>query len=120
MKAEFLSPILTERFCQMMFSKQWPAREDGLKWLETQINRPNEVNAQDPAMLFVSCMAAIHYTIQDKVTAVQQRALSVLQALLAKHSKLKIGKKAELSEYIDSTTQGVMEKLGDGNSRVKE
>ena len=62
----------------MMFSKQWAAREEALKWLENQINRPTEVNAQDFSLLFISTLGAISFTINDKVAAVSIRALSVL------------------------------------------
>lgn len=119
-KAEPLIPILTEEFCKMMFSKQWPAREESLKWLENQINRPTEVSNNDFQVLFISCFGAISYTLVDKVAAVQVRSLSVLQALLAKHSKIKVLRKGEYIEYLDNTIQGVIEKLGDTNPKVKD
>ncbi|KAM3137982.1 hypothetical protein pb186bvf_009877 [Paramecium bursaria] len=119
-RATPLIPILTEEFCKMIFSKTWGAREDGLKWLEVQINRPTDVNAQDLSVLFVSAMGAINYTIHDKIAAVSQRAVSVLQALLAKHAKLKINKRPEFQEHLDQVILGVMEKLGDNNPRLKE
>lgn len=65
-------------------------------------------------------MAVINYTIHDKIPSVSQRSLSVFQALLAKHAKLKVTRKAEFGEHIDSICSGVMEKLGDNNIRVKE
>jgi hypothetical protein len=34
-KAEPLKDILTEDFCQKLFSKSWNAKEDALKWLDT-------------------------------------------------------------------------------------
>ncbi|CAD8188747.1 unnamed protein product [Paramecium pentaurelia] len=119
-KAEPLIPILTEEFCQKIFSKQWGAREDGLKWLEDQIGRPTQVNSQDPSIFFLSSIASINYTLGDKVAAVSIRSLSVLQSLLAKYPKIKINKSAEFNEHIDGILQSLMEKLGEQRKESAE
>ena len=50
-------------------------------------------------------MGAVSYTINDRIAAVNTKSVSLLQALLAKHNKLKINKKGDLIEYTDNTIQ---------------
>jgi hypothetical protein len=107
-KAETLIPILTEEFCKMIFSKSWNTKEEGLLWLETQIARPKDVNAQDVSVFFIACMGAVSFTINDRVAAVYGKAISVLQALLAKHQKLKVAKRGDFNEYTDTIIQVII------------
>lgn len=48
-------------------------------------------------------MAAVNFTINDRVAAVYGKSISVLQTLLAKFNKLKVPKRGDFSEYTDGS-----------------
>lgn len=111
--------ILTERCCEQLFSKNWPLREEGLKFLENELNRPTTIKADDSASLFQAIFSVVNFTIGDKITQVSQRSISLLMNLLAKPTP-KFSPKNEMVSYIDNVLGVLLEKVGDNNARVKE
>lgn len=111
--------ILTERVCEQLFSRNWPSREEGLKFLDSELARPTAIRAENPGDLFHAYFAAVNYTISDKIVQVTQRSLSLLLNLLSKPTP-KFSPRSELSSYIDNIIAVLLEKLGESNARVKE
>lgn len=116
---ENIIDIITERCCEQLFSKNWTLREEGLKFLENELNRPTLIKAEDPGSLFNAIFAAVHFTIGDKIIQVSQRSISLLLTLLAKPSP-KFNPKNEMISYIDNVLGVLLEKIGDNNPRMKE
>ena len=50
-------------------------------------------------------MGAVSFTISDRIAAVYARSMSLLQALLKKHSRVKMGKRGDFTEYSDNVIQ---------------
>ena len=111
--------ILSEKCCEQLFSRNWPVREEGLKFLDNELSRPTIVRCEDSSALFQAYFAAIHYTIGDKVFQVSQRAVSLLLNLLAKPTP-KFSPKNEMISFIDNVLGVLLEKVGDNNVRMKE
>lgn len=111
--------VITERCCEQIFSKNWPQREEGLKFLENELNRPTTIHADDAASLFQAIFAVVNYTIGDKISQVSQRSLSLLMNLLAKPTP-KFSPRNEMTTYIDNVLIVLLDKIGDNNARVKE
>ena len=118
--AEPLVPFLGEDICRKIFSKNWNAREEGMTTLETETTRDSGVlNSQDPGALFAAVMGAVSYTVSDKIIQVSQKSMTLLTTLLNKPPP-KIHNKQELLTYVDSTSTGLLEKIGDNNPRNRE
>lgn len=111
--------ILTERCCEQLFSRNWPSREEGLKFIESELSRPTVIRAENPGDLFQACFAAVNYTINDKIVQVSQRSLSLLLNLLSKPTP-KFSPRSELSAYIENVLSVLLEKVGENNARIKE
>ena len=116
---ENMIDYITERCCGQLFSKQWSLREEGLKFLESELKRPTQIKTDDQSGLFQAVMGAINYTISDKIVQVSQRSISVLIALLSKPPG-KITAKGDLPTYIENILVSLLEKIGDNNARMKE
>lgn len=116
---ENIIDILTERCCEQLFSKNWTLREEGLKFLESELARPTTIRAEDAATLFQAIFSAVHFTIGDKIIQVSQRSISLLLNLLAKPTP-KFQARNEMISYIDNVLGVLLEKIGDNNPRMKE
>lgn len=113
--AEPLIPVLGIDLCKKLFSKHWNLREEGLKLLNSEIQK----GSQDPWNMFVAVLGAVSRTITDKVSQVSAMSQNVLRTILTK--KLPhIGSKNEMVMYMDITLKTLLEKIGDINARVRE
>ena len=118
--ADPLIPVLGDELARKIFSKSWNTREEGLKLLENDLNgKPQYINKKSPGAVFVAAMGAVAYTINDKVNQVSLNAINVLQALLSQEPP-QVSSKNELLSYIDTIVNGLLEKIGDNNARVRE
>lgn len=109
---------ITERCCQQLFSKTWANREEGLKFLESELKRPTQIRSDDQSGLFQAILGAINYTINDKISQVAQRAMSLLIALTSKPGKVSL--RGEANNYMENILDALLDRIGDNNARVKE
>ena len=116
---ENIIDIITDKCCEKLFSKNWVLREEGLKFLESELDRPTLIKAEDSASLFQAIFSAINFTIGDKISQVSQRSISLLLNLLSKPTP-KFNAKNEMNSSIDNVLGVLLEKIGDNNARVKE
>ena len=121
--AELLMPVLGEDICKKLFSKTWALREEAMRMIyddlkgetrSTKIIQMNDNNA-----LFIAVIGAISYTVNDKIGQVCQKSMSTL-ILLMERQPLKISSRNELMGYIENTINGILEKVGDNNVRIRE
>ena len=119
--AEPLIPVIGEELAKKLFSKHWNLRENVLETLVAELPKGQSskvITSNDPWNTTIAIMGVISYTIADRINQVSTNAMNLLKALLSK--KVEIGSKNELIPFIDNTLNGLLEKLGDSNPRIRE
>lgn len=109
---------ITERCCQQLFSKIWANREEGLKFLESELKKPTQIRSDDQSGLFQAILGAINYTINDKISQVAQRSMSLLIALTSKPGKVSL--RGDANSFVENILEALLDRIGDNNARVKE
>lgn len=117
---ETLITILGEDLVRKLSSRHWTERLEGLQLLNEELKKgQSSMLSQDPVALFVGVMGAIGVALLDPIIQINQHGMSILQTLLNRPTP-KISLRGELQTYIDETTSGLLDKIGDTNHRVRE
>ena len=115
--------ILTDYLCKKLFSKSWHFREECLTEIQNELSQGEDSQLfQDlnPQQTFSGCLAAVRFTISDKVSQVSHKSMSLLIFII---KTLRPGKsyiRGEVPEYLNQIQLSLIDKIGDVNSKVRE
>jgi centrosomal protein CEP104 len=121
--AEPFIHILTEYICKKIFSKSWQLREEGLSEIQGELAQGEASQLfldLNPQQKLSGALAAVRFTVTDKVAQVSLKSMSLLVYSLKSLKPLKAFIRGEVGESISLIQAGLLEKLGDVNSRVRE
>lgn len=108
----------------MLFSTDWHTREASLQEIKETLQGGNVttfVGKEAPEDIFCGILQITSKAAQDKIAQVALESMNLLSEVCMKvYPNLNIRGNFEFSKNVEKTLQGMMEKIGDNNARLRE
>jgi len=113
--------LIDMKLLQKLFSKNWLLRESGLNDISHELSTKefSLITMNDDEQIMVTLVGFIGYMINDKVTQVSLRAMTLMDELGLFYPSKVMNYKSLYNVNINECMNSLMEKIGDGNPKVR-
>lgn len=119
-----LNPWLGEEIVRAIFSKNWNFRLLALEEITKQLGNKGSGNKtldfSEEGPLFIAVMGAVSQCINDKIAKVQEKAMNAILVAMKCLKAEAISGNPEFRQYTNEIIVGLMVKLGDSKTTVKQ